>query len=138
MDTKLIKQFGTEILCYRIRTARQKKRMQYEDFDKHLIALHKEHTPLFKNRYRPEYEPLSPPVQKGWKRFFVLRDDVARSNDAQFFENILQKINTKTIYWKKDFKVRKRKSGKKIYVVQSQDILNPNEHEFNKLKFTEK
>jgi hypothetical protein len=103
MDTKLIKQFGTEILCYRLRTVRQKKRMQYEDFDKQLIALEKETKPIIYKRYKPEYEPLLPPVQKGWKRFFVLRDDVARSNDAQFFENILKKINTKTIYWKKDF-----------------------------------
>ena len=64
MDTKLIKQFGTDILCYRFRTARQKKRMQYEDFDKHLIALDKEQRPLYRNRYRPEYEPLFAPVQR--------------------------------------------------------------------------
>jgi hypothetical protein len=53
MDTKLIKQFGTDILCYRIRTARQKKRMQYEDFDKQLIALNKEQEPLYINRHTP-------------------------------------------------------------------------------------
>jgi hypothetical protein len=112
--------------------------MQYEDFDKQLIALEKEQNPLYISRYKPEYEPLLPPVQKGWKRFFVLRDDVARSNDAQFFENILKKINTKTIYWKKDFKVRKRKLGRKIYVVQPQELFKPDENEFIKLKFTEK
>ena len=138
MDTKLIKQFGTDILCYRIRTARQKKRMLYEDFDKQLIVLDKEREPLYVNRYRPEYEPLLPPVQKGWKRFFVLREDVARSADAQFFENILKKINTKKIYWKKDFKVKKRKFGKKIYVVQTQELFKPDAYEFSKLKFTEK
>jgi hypothetical protein len=69
MDTKLIKQFGTDILCYPIRTARQKKRMQYEDFDKHLIALDKGERPLYKSRYSPEYEPLSPPVQRDGKDF---------------------------------------------------------------------
>ena len=37
MDTKFIQQYGEDILCYRLRTARQKKRMQYEDFDKQLI-----------------------------------------------------------------------------------------------------
>ena len=108
MDTKLIKQFGTDILCYRIRTARQKKRMQYEDFDKQLIALSKEEIIL--HNHNPGWEPLTPPVQRGWKRFFVLRDDVARSDDAQFFQNILAKINTEKWSYRKDFKKKKRKS----------------------------
>lgn len=138
MHTKLIKQFGTDILCYRIRTARQKKRMQYEDFDKHLIALDKEQTPLYQQVHTVEWEPLIPAVQKGWKRFFVLRDDIARRNDAQFFENILQKINTQMIFWKKDFKIRKRKLGRKIYVVSNQELLKPDEEEFKEFKFTEK
>jgi hypothetical protein len=29
MDSNLVKQFGIEILSYRLRTVRQKKRMQY-------------------------------------------------------------------------------------------------------------
>jgi hypothetical protein len=137
MDTQLIKKFGTGILCYRIRTARQKKRMQYEHFDKHLIVLSKEETVLYRNKYQPEWEPLTPPVQRGWKRFFVLRDDVARSNHAEFFENILKNINTH--YWshRKDFKVRKRKFGRKLYVVQGQELKKPDEDDFKKLDFTE-
>ena len=54
------------------------------------------------------------------------------------FENILQKINTQKIYWKKDFKVKKRKFGRKIYVVQTQELFKPDAYEFSKLKFTEK
>jgi UDP-2,3-diacylglucosamine pyrophosphatase LpxH len=138
MDTKLIKQFGTDILCYPIRTERQKKRMQYEDFDKHLIALDKKESVLHGDCRRPEYEPLIPSVQRGWKRFFVLRDDIARGADAQFFENILKKINTQKIYWRKDFKVKKRKFGRKIYVVQTQELFKPDAYEFSKFKFTEK
>ena len=134
MDTKLIKQFGTDILCYRIRTARQKKRMQYEDFDKQLIALSKEEIIL--HNHNPGWEPLTPPVQRGWKRFFVLRDDVARSDDAQFFQNILAKINTEKWSYRKDFKKKKRKSGKKIYVVRGHELQKPDEQEFKKLNFT--
>ena len=78
MDKKLIEQYGTEILSYRLRTARQKKRMQYEDFDKQLIQLHEEESALRSQKRNLGWEPLIPPVQKGWKRFFVLRDDVAR------------------------------------------------------------
>lgn len=91
MDTKLIKQYGEDIFCYRLRTARHKKRMQYEDFDKQLIQLHQEENGLYEQRRNLGWEPLLPAVQKGWKRFFVLRDDVARSKQAEFFENILKK-----------------------------------------------
>src|SRR5688572_3974164 len=88
MDRKLIQQYGTEILSYRLRTVRQRKRMQYEDFDKQLIKLYKEDKALGIKANNLGWEPLTPPVQKGWKRFFVLRDDVARSKHAEFFENI--------------------------------------------------
>ena len=47
MDTKIIKQYGDDILCYDLRTARQKKRMQYKDFDKQLIQLHKKENALY-------------------------------------------------------------------------------------------
>jgi hypothetical protein len=47
MDTKIIKQYGEDILCYKLRTARQKKRMQYNDFDKQLIQLHKKEKALY-------------------------------------------------------------------------------------------
>jgi len=46
MDSKLIKQYSPEILSYRLRTVRQKKRMQYEDFDKKLLKLSKEEDKL--------------------------------------------------------------------------------------------
>ncbi len=137
MDTKLIKQFGTDILCYRIRTARQKKRMRYEDFDKQLLALSKEENILYKNKYTPQWESLKPPFQRGWKRYYVLRDDIARGKHAEFFENILKKINTHDWSYRKDFKVKKRKFGRKIYVVKAQPLLKPDEWHFNKLGFNE-
>lgn len=138
MDTKLIKQYGEDILCYRLRTARQKKRMQYEDLDKFLIALDKEHEALYRQRYTPVWEPLIPAVQRGWKRFFVLRDDVARSKQAAFFEGILKKINTYDWSYRKDFKIKKRKFGRKIHVVKEQQLLRPDEYHFKKLGFKDK
>jgi hypothetical protein len=39
------------------------------------------------------YVPLEPPVQRGWKRTFVLRADVASSAKAVFYQGILDKIN---------------------------------------------
>lgn len=138
MDKKIIQQYGEDVLCYRLRTARQKKRMQYEDFDKQLIQLHKEENALYEQRRNLGWEPLTPPVQKGWKRFFVLRDDVARSKHADFFEGILKKINTYDWSYRKDFIVKKRRFGKKKYGVKEQKLLAPREWHFEKLGFNEK
>jgi hypothetical protein len=137
MDTKIIRQYGEDILCYRLRTARHKKRMQYEDFEKKLIGLYKEERALYKQIRELGWEPLIPPVQKGWKRFFVLRDDVARSRHAAFFQNILKKINTYDWSYRKDFMIRKRKFGRKKYVVKEQRLLKPWECHFKKLDFNE-
>jgi len=137
MDTKLIQQYGTEILSYRLRTVRQKKRMQYEDFDKQLLRLRREKGELYELEQNLGWEPLIPPVQKGWKRFFVLREDVARSRHAEFFENILKKINTYEWHYRKDFRVRKKRYGKNKYTVKTQSLLRPCEDYFKKLNFTD-
>lgn len=137
MHTKLIQQYGEDILCYRLRTARQRKRMQYKDFDKQLIQLHKKENELYRQHRNLGWEPLLPPVQKGWIRHFVLRDDVAKSRYGEFFEAILKKINTYEYDWKKDFKRKKRKRGRKIYVVKPQYLLRPYEYQFQRIEFTE-
>jgi len=137
MDTKLIRQYGEEILCYRMRTARQKKRMQYEDFDKQLIQLDKRETTLRRQIRTLGFKELHPPVQKGWIRHYVLRDDVARSEQAEFFENILKKINTYEYHWRKDFKVKRKRNGKKIYIVTEQHLLKLRDYRFWQLDFTD-
>lgn len=137
MDRKTIERYGTDILCYRLRTARHKKRMQYEDFDKWLIALEKEERALFRLKCNLGWEPLTPPVQKGWRRSFVLRDDVARGKNVEFFEGILKKINTYQYSHRKDFLMKRRKRGRKIYVPRPQKLLSPDSRHFAKLGFNE-
>jgi hypothetical protein len=137
MDTKIIKQYVEDILHYKLRTARQKRRMQYKDFDKQLIQLNKKQRELYLQKRNLGWQELKPPVQKGWVRHFVVREDVSRSKYGDFFEGILQKINTYKYSWKKDFTKRKRKLGKKIYVVRTQELFRPREYEFVKMKFTD-
>ena len=137
MDKKLIQEYGQDILCYRIRTARQKTRMQYKDFHRQLRRLHKEERALYEQKKNLGWQPLLPPVQKGWKRSFVLRDDVARCKQAEFFEKILAKINTYDWSYRKDFKVKKRRLGRKNYVVKEQKLLAPYDWYFMKLRFND-
>jgi hypothetical protein len=137
MDTKLVREFGTEILSYRLRTVRQKKRMQYEDFDKQLLEIGRRKTELNWQRRNLGWEPLMPPVQKGWKRFFVLREDVATGRHKEFFENILSRINTCDWSHRKDFMVKYRRYGTKKYRVKKQSLLRPYEWQFNRMDFTD-
>jgi hypothetical protein len=124
--------------CSRIRSLRNKKRMQREDFDKSLIRIFKEQNDVSKKIGSLGYEDLVPPVQRGWKRYFVMRKDVARSDDAKFFQSILDKINTTEYSWKKDFKVKRRRFGRKIYVIREQQLKRLLPYDFEEKKFSER
>jgi len=137
MDTKFTQQCEDDIHCYRLRTARQKKRMRYKDLEKRLIKLHKEERMLHLRKRNLGWEALNPPVQKGWVRHFVVRDDVAKSKQGEFFDAILKKINTYDYDWKKDFKRKRKRRGKKIYVVKPQYLLRPYSCQFRRMEFTE-
>ncbi len=123
----------------RLKSARRKKRLQKSDFDKQLIALGKKRSELHKKKHSLGFEPLIPPIQKGWKRTFVLRDDVARSAVGAFYERILQEINTTEYSDRKDFKRKKKHFGRRIYQVRPQTLREFREHEWKspKLKLTE-
>lgn len=138
MDTKLINKYGEDILSYRLRTARHKKRMQHKDFEKQLINLYKKDKELSKISDNLGWKQLAPPVQKGWIRCFVLREDVAISIQADFFESILKKINTYKYSWRKDFKEKRKKWGRKIYVTSPQYLEKLDEYKFKKLDFSDK
>jgi hypothetical protein len=127
-----------DILCYRLKTRRQKQRAIKKDFDKKLLALNKERNQLYKQKYNLGWEDIKPPIIRGFKRVFIVRDDVARSKDSEFFTQLLQKINTKDWSPFKTFTEKKRKFGKKIKVTKPQYLMELQEYEVMKLKLTEK
>jgi len=137
MDIKFIEQPEVDLLSFRLRTARQKKRAQYKDFEKYLLKLYREEYELNRQIRTLGYRPLVPPVQKGWIRSFVLRDDVAEGKYAPFFQGILDKINTGNWSHRKDFRIRKRKKGRKIYVVKEQFLESPYTYKFRWMGFSE-
>lgn len=126
------------ILSSRIKTKRQKKRAQKENRDKQLIQLSKELNDVRQQQRQQGYVDLIPPIMRGWKRYFVLGSDVLRSKDAALFEDILDKINTTQYSHRKDFKKKKRKFGKKIYVERDQHLKKLCAYCFKKANFTEK
>jgi hypothetical protein len=138
MNNKLIAQYGEEILSYRLRSARQKNRMRYEDFDKHLLATDRKISALYEKKRNLGWQPLLPPIQRGYKRMFVLREDVAETEQATFYQAILDKINTVQYSSRKDFTIKRRKYGRKIRVEKPQYLQKLCSWEFERCKFSEK
>ncbi len=118
-------------------TARQKKRKTRKDFDKRLLAVDREYSKVWQQIRNLGYEDLEIPYQRGWKRTFVLRDDVRQSTRAAFFEGILEKINTEQYSSRKDFKKKRRRRGKSGYVVRPQELQKPGLYEFQRMRLTE-
>ena len=122
---------------FRLRSARRREREARKDFDKKLIRLFREQRAISQQLWNLGYEELNPPVTRGWKRSFVLREDVAISKDAKFFQGILDKINTVEYSWKKDFKLKRRLRGKKIYVERPLKLKQPGPFCFMRNKLTD-
>jgi hypothetical protein len=121
----------------RLRSARRRKRIQKKDFDKTLLRFYKEEKAIRQQIWDLGWTELKPPVQQGYVRSFVLRGDVKRTKQASFFEAILVKINTKEWSSRKDFKKKRRRFGKKIYVVREQQLRDVEEREFWGRKFND-
>jgi hypothetical protein len=124
--------------CSRLKLERTKRRQQKTEQDKKLIHLHKELKRICEAKRHLGLVALDPPIQKGWKRYFVLRTDVGRSKDAVFFQELLNKVNATDYSDRKDFKVRKRKSGTKTYEIKPKRLSEFCNWQFQKLKLTEK
>ncbi|HTN16920.1 MAG TPA: hypothetical protein VL092_04505 [Chitinophagaceae bacterium] len=114
---------GSFTECYRmIKTARQKKRLVKNDFDKQLIRLHKSRKSLLEIKQKLPMVPVEHPYQKGWKRTFELRKDVAESKHADFYLSLLDKINTVQYSRIKYFQLKRRKHRKKVWIEMPQTL----------------
>jgi hypothetical protein len=121
----------------RLKTKRRKKRLVKWDHDKHLLEIHRLQKKIWKKQQDLGYEELKPPIQRGWERIFVLREDLARTDKAEFFQGILERINTRQCSHRKDFKKKRKRRGRKVDVEREQFLRRLSEWEFNKAKFTE-
>lgn len=125
-------------LCYRLKTLRTKERNKKKAKEKELIRRNKRWAELCTNHRRKEYIDLVPPIQKGWKRFFVLREDIAKSEEAAFLQQLLDKINVTTYSMRKDFKVKAKQKGRKVYVPTEQEFPVISRWHMKALKLSEK
>jgi len=114
-----------DAMPYKLKMARQKKRLQKKDFDKQVIQIIKKREQYWQQRCDLPWIPLAVPYQRGWKRHFVLRADIKRSTLADFYEGLLKQINTVQHSADRSFKTRKRRRRRRAKEEQKQLL-----HEF--------
>ncbi len=117
MDTNDLSLF---IACSRLKSARRRKRLVKTDFDRKLRALDKKEKILYQQKRNLPLVPLKEPYRKGWVRFFVVREDVARSKYGQFYQTLLDKINTFQYDHDKSFRGKKKRKRGNVYLTRLQ------------------
>ena len=126
----------------RLRNLRSRKRIAREDHEKYLRACIKRQKALFKQRRELPLVPLEKPYQKGYVRFFVLREDVRQGKQADFFETLLEKINTYQYADTRKFQKKKKRRGKRVYIARKQELYTFSQWEWERAlergKFTQK
>jgi hypothetical protein len=123
------------LLLSRIRNVRSRKRTIRKDVEKQIRKKYRRSNELWDIRRNTPWIPLDKPYQKGFVRFFALRDDVKRSKDGDFFEEILKKINTYMYSESRQFLKKKRKFGRRIYVERVQKLKRISSYSWNDPKF---
>ncbi|HVV55194.1 MAG TPA: hypothetical protein VHC47_07720 [Mucilaginibacter sp.] len=131
----------TQLLPYRLKSARRKKRLVKKYRDKRLLQIDKRRHELGIAKRNLPMVPLEMPYQKGWERLFVLKPAVRRSDKAAFYQGILNKINTAEYHYDESFNQKKR--GKRWHRYNSprklQTLRSVSWYEWteNKLKLTD-
>jgi hypothetical protein len=121
---------------FRLKSTRRRKRFRQKEQEKHLLFLHREENKLRRQIRNLGYEPLIPPVQKGYKRIFVLREDVRMGGQGPFFAELLRKINTVQYSDTKAFTRKIRRRGRKVRVPVAQKLRVIYESEWGQGKLT--
>jgi len=123
-----------------VKSVRRKKRLVKTDRDKQLIQLYKRRRELWDQWGLLPLVQLEHPYQSGWKRFFVVRDDVKRSEQFEFYQTLLGKINTTEYHHDKSFKRKKRRKSRYVYTVKEQKLKEFDQFNWyrNKMELTDK
>ena len=126
----------------RLRNLRSRKRIAREDHEKFLRTCIKRQKALFKQRRELPLVPFEKPYQKGYVRFFVLREDVRQGKQADFFATLLEKINTYQYADTRKFQKKKKRRGKRVYIARKQELYSFSQWEWERAlergKFTQK
>ncbi len=117
-------------------TKHRQRKMNKALEERDLVRLWHKQERLWMGKRACNIVALEYPVQRGWNRFFVLRQDIARSPDADMYKGVLKWVNTSVHSRRKDFMYKPWNS--KVYKPMEQGISFMREKEWKEAekKFT--
>ncbi len=83
----------------------------HEAFDKQLLSWERERDALHRRLQNPPVRTLVEPIQRGWKRHFVLSAEARHRPDTPVLAAILAEIDSVAHFWRRDFRPSRRAMG---------------------------
>ena len=114
-----------------LRTKRARKRSVKTTKEKNVREKYKRQKEIFKEQKEIPLVLLKEPCQKGFERYFVLREDIKKENEIEFFTQILKKINTSQYAETRKFVKKRKRNGKRIYVQRIQELKQLQPYEYS-------
>lgn len=93
---------------------RRQRGKRKEKFERELRAMREERQRLWEVQRDAPLLPLDKPFQRGWTRFFVLRDDALRRNDAAALRQAFEFVQVRQYCRKGDFRKYDWKAGRYV------------------------
>ncbi len=112
-----------------INNSRLQRKQNKDSFEKKLIKLSRRRNELWDEILNLPLIELEQPYQRGYKRYFVLKNDIAHGDKEHFYQNILDKINTIQYHPDEKFQTKKRRKRKRVYVDKPQFLKNLTEYD---------
>ena len=115
----------------RFRSKREKIRLIKTAKEKNVRLKYNRRKEISHELFNIPLVPLKKPYQKGFERFFVLRNDLKNEKEIEFFSQILNKINTVQYADSRKFVKKRKRNGKRIYVPGIQNLRPLQPYEFS-------
>jgi len=117
---------------------RERRREFHERMEKETMRLIRREDELWKIKMKLSLDKvkLETPIFWGWKRCYKLRSDIARSDDAEFYKEILKVINNFWYSKTKTFKQRMNEHGRRFFSIDddnNQNLKVLSQKEYDKL-----
>lgn len=115
----------------RLKSKRKKKRLVKTDLEKEVRKHFKRRAEIWNEKRNIPLVPLEVPYQKGYVRYFVLREDIKNEKEIAFFSAILKKINTEQFAQTKKFTKKEKRNRKRIDIPMIQHLRKLYPYEFS-------
>lgn len=95
---------------------RRQRRIDKDNAEKAIISTYRKYMRLIRAKHSMRLVELEKPIRSGYKKYFVLREDVAKSREAHVYREILKHVQSVTYSRDKKFLYKDYKTKKMLPV----------------------